>query len=152
MTFGELEVLKKNASHFDKNITQIFYKEDKIIFFVSNILQESIKDAKILPALSSAYSTILFSLVSTELSSKGKGLWKFNNPPLLNEEFVTKLRNYIHKLMKWPMKILMTIKFDGNFLNTETENFSENFLKFKQKSYKRSCESLKTNLSYMNQI
>ena len=28
VTFGELEIQKKNASHFDKNISQVFYKED----------------------------------------------------------------------------------------------------------------------------
>ena len=27
-TIGELEIQKKNASHFDKTIAQIFYKED----------------------------------------------------------------------------------------------------------------------------
>ena len=65
-------------------------------FFVSNTLQESIKDTEILPALSSDHSPIFFSLVSTKPASKGKGLWKFNNSLLLNEEFVTKMRNYIH--------------------------------------------------------
>ena len=28
VTFGELEIQMQNASHFDKNITQVFYKED----------------------------------------------------------------------------------------------------------------------------
>ena len=64
--------------------------------FVSNTLQESIKDTEILPALSSDHSPILFSLVSTEPTSEGKGLWKLNNFFLLNEEFVTEMRNYIH--------------------------------------------------------
>ena len=31
-----------------------------------------------------------------ELASRGKGLWKFNNSLLLNEEFVTKIRRVIH--------------------------------------------------------
>ena len=58
-------------------------------------MQESIKDTEILPALSSDHP-IFFTLVSTEPTSKGKRLWKFNNSLLLNEEFVTKMRNYIH--------------------------------------------------------
>ena len=66
------------------------------VFFVSDTLQESIKDTEILPALSSDHSPILFSLVSSKPASKGKGLWKFNNSLLLNEEFVAKMRNYIH--------------------------------------------------------
>ena len=28
LTFGEIEIQKKNALHFDKNIAQVFYKED----------------------------------------------------------------------------------------------------------------------------
>ena len=58
-------------------------------------MQKSIKDTEILPALSSDHFPILFSLDSTEPASEGKGLWKFNNSLLLNEEFVTKMRNYI---------------------------------------------------------
>ena len=46
-------------------------------FFVSNTLQESIKDTEILPALSSDHSPIFFSLVSTKPASKGKG---YGNP------------------------------------------------------------------------
>ena len=59
-------------------------------------MQESIKDTEILPALSSDHPPIFFTLVSTEPTSKEKRLWKFNNSLLLNEEFVTKMRNYIH--------------------------------------------------------
>ena len=44
------------------------------LFFVSNILQESIKDTEILPALSSYHSPILFSLVlNLYLRKKGYG-------------------------------------------------------------------------------
>ena len=44
------------------------------LFFVSNILQESIKDMEILPALSSYHSPILFSLVlNLYLRKKGYG-------------------------------------------------------------------------------
>ena len=53
-------------------------------------MQESIKDTEILPVLSSDHSPIFFSIVSTEPASKG------NTSLLLNEEFVTIIRNYIH--------------------------------------------------------
>ena len=44
------------------------------LFFVSNILQESIKDTEILPALSSYHSPILFSVVlNLYLRKKGYG-------------------------------------------------------------------------------
>ena len=66
------------------------------LFLVSNTVQESIKETEILPELSSGHSPIVYSLVSTEPSSKRKELWKFNNSLLLNEEIVTKMRTCIH--------------------------------------------------------
>ena len=87
-------------------------------FFVSNTLQESIKYTEILPALSSDHSPILLCLVSTKPASQGKGLWKLNNFLFLNEEFVTKMGNYIHLEINEMKKILMMIKFDVSFLNT----------------------------------
>ena len=45
------------------------------------------KETEILPTLSSEHSPIL---------SKGKGLGKFNNSLLLNEEFVAKMKKDIH--------------------------------------------------------
>ena len=71
--------------------TERFTFREKIrLFFVSNTLQESIKDTEILPTLSSDHSPILFSLLITEPPSKGQGLWKFNNSLLLNEKFAKK--------------------------------------------------------------
>ena len=32
--FGELEIQKKNASHFDKNIAQVLYKEDYLLIIL----------------------------------------------------------------------------------------------------------------------
>ena len=40
-------------------------------------------------------------LISNKPASTGKGLWKFHDSLLLNEEFITKMRNCIHlKIMK----------------------------------------------------
>ena len=64
-------------------------------FLQRNTLQKSLKDTERSP-LSSDHSPIFCSLVSTEPASKRKGLWKFNNSLLLNEDFVTKMRNCIH--------------------------------------------------------
>lgn len=60
------------------------------IFIVSNLLQESVKDTEVLPAFSSNHSPILFSLVSTEPASKGKGQWKFNNSLSWNKNLLQK--------------------------------------------------------------
>ena len=81
---------EKRFTFRQKHRAQVFYKEDLGYSFVSNVLQESIKDTEILPVLSSDHSPIFFSIVSTEPASKG------NTSLLLNEEFVTIIRNYIH--------------------------------------------------------
>ena len=55
-----------------------------------------LKISESIPAVFPDHSPILFSLVSSEPSLKGKGIWKLNNSLFLNGEFVTKIRNYIH--------------------------------------------------------
>ena len=94
VTFGALEIQKKNLSQFDKNIAQVFCQEE-FFFFISNTLQKSIEYIEILLGLFSDHFQILFSLVSTKLASKGKGLWKFKNFLFLNVEFVPRTRETI---------------------------------------------------------
>ena len=78
-------------------------------------MQKSIKDTEIIPALSSDHSLILYSSVS-------KGFHSL----LINEEFVTKMRNYIHlKVNKMNHENINAAKFDGYLL----ENFQEIFSK-----------------------
>ena len=48
-------------------------------FFVSNKLQESIKNTDILASLSSDHSPISFTLRSSQITAKSKGLWIFNS-------------------------------------------------------------------------
>ena len=93
-------------------------------------MQESIKDTEILPASSSDHSLIFFSLVSTKPASKGKGLWKFNNSLLLNEEFVTKMRNYIHlKINEMNHENINNGQIRWEFLKYKVRKFSRKFSK-----------------------
>ena len=84
------------ALHISAKTLLRFSTKEIGLFLVSNTMQESIKEFENLRALSSDHSPIVHFLVSTEPASKRKELWKFNSSLLLNEEFVPKMRNYIH--------------------------------------------------------
>ena len=106
-------------------------------------MQESIKDTEILPALSSDHSPIFFSLVSTKPASKGKGLWKFNNSLLLNEEFVTKMRNYIHlKINEMNHENINDNQIQWEFLKYKVKKFSRKFSKTLAKELREKLQIL----------
>ena len=115
-------------------------------------MQESIKDTEIVPALSSDHSPILFSLVSTEPASKGKGLWKFNNSLLLNEEFVTKMRNYINlKINEMNHENINDDQIRWEFLKYEVKKFSGKFSKILAKKLREEFRVLENKLKLHEQ-
>ena len=48
-------------------------------FFISNVLQESVKNPDVLAAFSTDHSPIIFSFFSKSEGKRGKGLWKHKN-------------------------------------------------------------------------
>ena len=64
-------------------------------FFVSNKLQESIKNTDILTSLSYNYSPVSFTLRKSQIIVKGRGLWIFNSSLTLNKEFVQRMKEHI---------------------------------------------------------
>ena len=78
-------------------------------FYISNSTQVSIKNTDVLTSLLIDHSPITFSCFKNEESNRGRGLWKFNNNLIENEEYVLQ--------MKKP--ILDTLKelFNGIFYN-----------------------------------
>ena len=117
-------------------------------------MQELIKDteAEVLPALSSDYSPIFFSLVRTEPASKGKGLWKVNNSPLSNEEFVTKMRDYIHlKINEMNHENINDDQIRWEFLKYEVKKFSGKFSKILAKKLREEFRVLENKLKLHEQ-
>ena len=115
-------------------------------------MQESIKDTEILPASSSDHSLIFFSLVSTKPASKGKGLWKFNNSLLLNEEFVTKMRNYIHlNINEMNRENINDDQIRWEFLKYKVRKFSRKFCKTLAKELREKLRILENKLKLHKQ-
>lgn len=68
--------------------------QDRIdLFFLSNVLQESIYKADVLSSFCSDNSPIVFALVI--IKEKENGLWKFNSSLLSNKRFVCNIKNHI---------------------------------------------------------
>ena len=69
-------------------------------FFISNILQEATKKTDILAAFSTDHSPIYFSLSKQHHLINGRGLWKFNNSLINNEDFIEKMSLHIKNTLK----------------------------------------------------
>ena len=63
--------------------------------FISNNLQESVKNVEILNALSTNHSPLFCSFLYLTNISIGRGLWKLNNSLILNTIFVNEMKKLI---------------------------------------------------------
>ena len=123
---------KKLFTFRQKRFTGIIQRRLDYIF-VSNSLQESVKNTEILNALSSDHSPVFCSFVNNDTFARGSGVWKFDNSLLLDTEFVKKLKTHI-KIVK------------SNF--QENSSFSDHskweFLKYEIRKF---CISFSKNLT-----
>ena len=85
---------------FTQNSKKGFIQRRLDYFFISNSLQENVKKTDIIAAFSTDHSPITFSLEFQEEESRGKGLWKFNNSLLQNNEFKFKMKDHISKTIE----------------------------------------------------
>ena len=97
--------LKKRRFTFRQNHFSGYIQRRLDYFFVSNSLQEAIKSIDILASFSTDHSPIFILLSKLNEFTKGKGLWKFNNSLISNEDYVEKMKNHISDIL--------------NFLNNE---------------------------------
>ena len=67
--------------------------------FISNNMQESVKNIKILNALSTDHSPLFCSLLNLTNISRGRGLWKFNNSLISSTKFVDEMKTLIQKVI-----------------------------------------------------
>ena len=153
MIFGEFEIQKKKALHFNKNITQVFYKEGWIIFLFQILCRNQLRILKFY--LRYLLITRQFSFLSLvpKLHLRKKGLWKFNNSLLVNEEFAIKMKNYIHlKINKMNHENINDDQIRREFLKYKVRKFSKNFSKTLAKELREVLRILENKLSYRNKI
>ena len=123
--FGGCVILIKKLFTFrQKHFTGITQQRFDYIF-VSNSLQEAVKNTEILNALSSDHSPIFCSFVNNDTFARGSGVWKFNNSLLLNTQFVKKLRSLkmgIFEIRKFSISFLKNFAKTERIIQTNLEN------------------------------
>ena len=103
-------------------------------FFVSNKLQESIKNTDVLASLSTDHSPISFTLRRSQIIAKGKGLWIFNSSLTLNKEFVEKMKEHISTCLNLLEKEnILDDQVRWEYLRYEARKFSVKFSKAQAK-------------------
>ena len=95
MQYWESKKSKIQEIHIStKSLLKVIFKEN-LTFFISNILQESITKTDIIASLSSQHSLTPHALKLDKNSERGRGLWKFSNSLLSDEDFVLKMKGRI---------------------------------------------------------
>ena len=85
--FSKRYTFRKNhfSGHMQRRLDYIF---------VSNTLQESLQETRILPSFCNDHSPILVSYNKTTKTSLGKNFWKFNSSLVQDETFIKIKRTY----------------------------------------------------------
>ena len=82
-SFELCDIWRRNATEkrftFRRNHISGYIQRRFHYIFVSNKLQESIKNTDVLPSLSTDHSPIPCTLRRSQITAKGKGLWIFNS-------------------------------------------------------------------------
>ena len=98
--------------------------------FISNNMQESVKNVKILNALSTDHSPLFCSFLNLTNISRGRGLWKFNNSLISNTIFVDEMKTLIQKLIfRFENDTYLTDQAKWEFLKYEIRKSRINFSK-----------------------
>ena len=103
-------------------------------FFVSNTLQESIKNIDIFASLSTDHFPISFSLRRLQITAKGKGVWIFNSSLTLNKEFVEKMREHLSTCLNlFEKENILDDQVRWEYLKHKVRKFSIKFSKAQAK-------------------
>ena len=65
--------------------------KSRMVFWVANHLKQYVKESEIYSSIAPDHKAIYISLSWTNLTPRGRGLWKFNNSLLIDEEYVNKI-------------------------------------------------------------
>ena len=119
-------------------------------FFISNNIQENVKDSDILAAFSTDHSPVIFSMLLNKDKNRGKGLWKFNNSLTANDEFVDKMKIYIKDILEnMDKENIIDEQLRWEFLKYEIRKFSIIFSKNLAKIKKIETSSLESKLNLL---
>ena len=142
--------LKRRRFTFRQNHFSGYIQRRLDYFFVSNSLKEVIKSVDILASFSTDHSPIFITLSKLNEFTKGKGLWKFNNSLISNEDYVEKMKNQISDILNFLNN--ENIKDDQviwEYLKYEIRKFTIQYSKRLAKALREERECLETKLKIL---
>ena len=80
---------------FQQNHVSGFIERRLDFFKISNILQESVIKTDVLASFCTDHSQISFFLQLKDMTTQGKGFWKFNNSLTSNDDYAEKMKKQI---------------------------------------------------------
>ena len=84
----------KRFTFHQKHVSSLIQRRLDYIY-ISNSMEFSVKNTDVLAPLLTDHSPIKFSCFKNEESNRGRGLWKFNNSLIENEEYVLQMKKFI---------------------------------------------------------
>ena len=144
--------LKKRRFTFRQNHFSGYIQRRLDYFFVSNSLQEAIKNVDILASFSTDHSPIIITLSKLNEFTKGKGLWKFNNSLISNEHYVEKMKNHIYDILNFlNNKNSKDDQVIWEYLKYEIRKFTIQYSKRLAKTLREERECLERKLKILEQ-
>ena len=120
--------------------------------FISNNMQESVKNVKILNALSTDHSPLFCSFLNLTNISRGCGLWKFNNSLISNTNFVDEMKTLIQKVIfSFESDAYLTDQVKWELLKYEIRKFAINFSKKLAQNSHKLQRDLETKIKKLEQ-
>ena len=143
-------ILKRYTSR--KNYFSGFIQRRLDYIFVSNNIQENIKDTNILPSFCSDHSSLFINCQTSNDFHLGKYFWKFNSSLTKDEEYVKQMKEHIQNV-KHQFDSIFKEKPQAQweFLKYEIRKFSMAFSKKKSKEKRENLARLEEKLNELEQ-
>ena len=138
--------LKKRFT-FRQNHYSGFIQRRSDYFFISNTLQDTVRNTDVFAAFCSDHSPIFFSLDKKIDASRGRGLWTLNNSLTPNCIYIEKMKTHIvDTLNLLDNENILDQNVRWDFLKYEIRKFTNDFSKALSKNEKKEVSYLEKKL------
>ena len=116
-------------------------------------MQVSVKNTDVLASLLTDHSPITFSCFKNEESNRGRGLWKFNNSLIENEEYLPQIKKIIlYTLNQLFNENILDDQVKWEYLKCNIRKCTIKFSKELAKNTNKTIDALETNLKHYEKL